>query len=392
MKIVLKDIVKQIRGVSFKPEDVEDTPGNFRITLFRANNIENGKLNYQNLYYIPREKVKDDQLIRANDILISASSGSKNAIGKAVRISHDLNATFGAFCKVIRPIKCYSIYLGYYFQSPKYRTYIANTCQGANINNIRSKDIDEITINLPSKDELNKRCKILSNLSDLIDLREKQLHYFDGLIKSRFVEMFGDPINNSKNLPKYQFSNFIEFLTSGSRGWSKYFNEVGKEWFITIKNVKNCHINTANMQLIDAPNNAEAKRTKVRTGDLLISITADLGRTGVVTEKIAKHGAYINQHLTCIRVNKKILNPIYIAYFMESPAGKKQFMSKNQSAVKAGSNFDSIKSLQLLVPSLQQQNQFADFVHRIDKSRMAVQKSLDELEILKKSLLQEYFG
>ena len=80
MKIVLKDIVKQIRGVSFKPEDVEDTPGNFRITLFRANNIENGKLNYQNLYYIPREKVKDDQLIRANDILISASSGSKNAI------------------------------------------------------------------------------------------------------------------------------------------------------------------------------------------------------------------------------------------------------------------------------------------------------------------------
>ena len=198
--------------------------------------------------------------------------------------------------------------------------------------------------------------------------------------QSRFVEMFGDPINNSKNLPKYRFSNFIEFLTSGSRGWSKYFNEVGKEWFITIKNVKNCHINTANMQLIDAPNNAEAKRTKVKTGDLLISITADLGRTGVVTEKIAKHGAYINQHLTCIRVNKKILNPIYIAYFMESPAGKKQFMSKNQSAVKAGLNFDSIKSLQLLVPSLQQQNQFANFVHRTDKSRLKTEKSSNMIQ------------
>lgn len=58
------------------------------------------------------------------------------------------------------------------------------------------------------------------------------------------------------------------------------------------------------MQSVNAPNNAEARRTKVQEGDLLISITADLGRTGVVTKEIAEHGTYINQHLICIRLNK----------------------------------------------------------------------------------------
>ena len=124
------------------------------------------------------------------------------------------------------------------------------------------------------------------------------------------------------------------------------------------------------MQPINAPVYAEAKRTKVQEGDLLISITADLGRTGVVTKEIADHGAYINQHLTCIRLNKEMLNPLYVAFFMESPAGKEQFESKNQSAVKAGLNFNSINSLRLLVPPMDEQNAFVGFVQQIDKSKV----------------------
>lgn len=161
--------------------------------------------------------------------------------------------------------------------------------------------------------------------------------------------MFGDSKTNPNGYPIRQLSEYIEFLTSGSRGWAQYCVDSGTEWFITIKNVKDCRISLDNMQPVNAPDNAEAKRTKVQEGDLLISITADLGRTGVVTKEIAEHGAFINQHLTCIRLNQKVLNPLYVAYFMESPAGKEQFESKNQSAVKAGTlgrvyyNFDPIK-------------------------------------------------
>ena len=93
----------------------------------------------------------------------------------------------------------------------------------------------------------------------------------------------------------------------------------------TKKANRNLFINiiTDNIQPINAPSNAEAKRTKVEEGDLLISITADLGRTGVVTKEVAEHGAYINQHLSCIRIDREILNPLYVAYYMESSAGKR---------------------------------------------------------------------
>lgn len=123
------------------------------------------------------------------------------------------------------------------------------------------------------------------------------------------------------------------------------------------------------MENINPPDNAEAKRTKVQAGDLLISITADLGRTGVVTEDIAKHGAFINQHLTCIRLNQEYLVPMYVAYYLESEAGVRQFYQNNQNAVKAGINFSSINSLAILLPPVALQNQFVNFIQQLDKSK-----------------------
>ena len=208
----------------------------------------------------------------------------------------------------------------------------------------------------------------------------------------RFVEMFGDLKVNPNNYPIHRLEEFIEFLTSGSRGWAKYCVDDGSEWFITIKNVKNCHIITDNIQLVNAPDNAEAKRTRVQEGDLLISITADLGRTGVISKEIAERGAYINQHLTCIRLNRDLLEPLYVAYFMESPAGKEQFVSKNQNAVKAGLNFNAINSLRLLVPPKTIQQEFLAFVAQVDKSKSVNDRIIDRLQKTKASLMQEYFG
>lgn len=187
--------------------------------------------------------------------------------------------------------------------------------------------------------------------------------------KSRFLERFGDPIINPFGYPIHKLGDYIENLTSGARGWARYYADDGNAWFITIKNVKNCKITVDNMQTINAPDNAEAKRTRVKEGDLLISITADLGRTGVVTKEIANKGSYINQHLSCIRLNRYALEPLYVAYFMESEAGKRQFKKENQSAVKAGINFKSIQSLKLMVPPLVRQEEFLSFYKQVDKSK-----------------------
>lgn len=244
---------------------------------------------------------------------------------------------------------------------------------------------------IPMDEQLNVVHK-LNKITKIKEQREKELKLLDDIIRARFVELFGDPIDNSKGYPVHQLSEYITSLTSGSRGWARYCVDGGDEWFITIKNVKDCHIFTDNIQPVNAPDNAEAKRTKVQEGDLLISITADLGRTGVVTKKIAEHGAYINQHLSCIRINRDVLNPLFVAHYMESPAGKEQFIAKNQSAVKAGLNFNSINTLKLMVPPLTEQNRFIDFIEQVDKSKVKVQKALDETQKLFDSLMQQYFG
>ncbi len=252
--------------------------------------------------------------------------------------------------------------------------------------------LSKVRVNIHSIEKQTEIVEVLNKASAIIEARQQELQKLDELIKARFVEMFGDPKTNPKNYPVCQLSEHIDFLTSGSRGWAQYCTDDGTEWFITIKNVKDCHISVDNMQPVNAPDNAEAKRTKVQEGDLLISITADLGRTGVVTKEIADHGAYINQHLICIRLNKDVLNPLYVAFFMESPAGKEQFESKNQSAVKAGLNFNSINSLRLVVPPMNEQIAFVEFVKQVDKSKVVVQKALDEAQMLFDSLMQEYFG
>ena len=280
-------------------------------------------------------------------------------------------------------------YLYYYLLSQK--IHVQKIGRGVAQNNINMKLLRDFDVPLPSKEAQLNIIEQLNRVTELLFLRKQQLTKLDELIKARFVEMFGNPKLNPYRFPCNSLSTYITFLTSGSRGWSQYFTDSG-EYFITIKNVKNCKITLQDVQYVTPPDNAEAKRTKVQKNDLLISITADLGRTGVVTEEIANHGAYINQHLTCIRLKDEQVNPLYVAYYMESDAGKEQFTAKNQSAVKAGLNFNAINSLKLMVPPLSLQNQFAAFVAEVDKSKLlagsAVAHKPFDIEFFSKSTVQ----
>ena len=324
------------------------------------------------------------KIAEQGDILISvrAPIGALNIANVQCCIGRGLAAL------TVNERLCYQKYLWYALECKVDELNSKGT--GSTFKAINKKTLAETEIPLPSLDEQRSIAAVLDKVSGLIAKRREQLHKLDELVKARFVEMFGDPVSNPHQYPISQLSEYIEFLTSGSRGWSQYFSDDG-EYFITIKNVKNCSISLADVQYIKPPDNAEAVRTKVKDGDLLISITADLGRTGVVTKEIADHGAYINQHLTCIRLNREKLNPLYVAYYMESPAGKMQFNAKNQAGVKAGLNFNAINSLKLVVPPLEKQGIFVEFVSQTDKSKLTIQQSLDKLEVLKKALMQQYF-
>ena len=370
----LGDLGQIITGNTPKTTDAENY-ASMDIAFIKTSDIQENKLTMLSgaEFYISEYAREKARILIPGCILVTCIG----IVGKVA--INNIECAFNQQINAIAPDtkKCDTKYIAYAIQSQQHRLQdIANAAVVPILNKTQFSDIE---ILLPPLEEQRRIATTLDKVSDLIAKRRAQLDKLDLLVKARFVEMFGDPVTNPYGYPVHQLSDYIEFLTSGSRGWAQYFSDEG-EYFITIKNVKNCRITLNDVQHIVPPDNAEAKRTKVQEGDLLISITADLGRTGVVTKEIADHGAYINQHLTCIRLNQKEVLPLYVAYYMESDAGKGQFQAKNQSAVKAGLNFNSINTLRLMVPPKEQQGLFINFVEQTDKSKMTIQQGLDKLE------------
>ena len=377
--VALKDICRINMGQS--PESSSYNENGYGIPFFQGN------ADFGERYPVTRVWCNAPTKVAcAGDILISvrAPIGALNYAKEECCIGRGLAAITPDLSRV-------STAFVYWFLKGK-NTELNSKGTGSTFKAIGRKVLEETLVPAIDFETQNEYATNLEKVYSIIRMRKQELLKLDDLIKARFVEIFGDPKLNPYGYPVHQLSEYIEFLTSGSRGWAQYCVDDGLEWFITIKNVKDCHISTENMQSLNAPDNAEAKRTRVQEGDLLISITADLGRTGVVTKEIASHGAYINQHLTCIRLNHEAVEPLYVAYYLESEAGKEQFVSKNQSAVKAGLNFNSINSLQLLVPPKVVQQDFLSFVTQVDKSKVVVQKALNEAQLLFDSLMQQYFG
>ena len=382
----LGELGKIITGNTPKTSDAQNYESN-DICFVKPSDFTDNEITeiHQSEFYISAYAKDKARVLPTDSILVTCIG----IIGKVA--INKVPCAFNQQINAIVPEKkvCNPRYIAYAIQNlqPKMQS-TANAAVVPILNKTQFSNL-EVPL-LPVGEQKQIACN-LNKIDKLISLRKQQLAKLDELIKARFVEMFGDAKLNPNNLPCRSLSEYIVFLTSGSRGWSQYFTDSG-EYFITIKNVKNCKITLQDVQYVTPPDNAEAKRTRVQENDLLISITADLGRTGIVTKKIAEHGAYINQHLTCIRLKQDKLNPLYVAYYMESDAGKEQFVAKNQSAVKAGLNFNAINSLKLMVPPLALQNQFAAFVERVNQQKQTVQQSLEKLELMKKALMQEYFG
>ena len=382
----LGELGKIITGNTPKTSDAQNYESN-DICFVKPSDFTDNEITeiHQSEFYISAYAKDKARVLPTDSILVTCIG----IIGKVA--INKVPCAFNQQINAIVPEKkvCNPRYIAYAIQNlqPK----MQSTANAAVVPILNKTQFSNLEVPLLSVGEQKQIACNLNKIDKLISLRKQQLAKLDELVKARFVEMFGDAKLNPNNLPCRSLSEYIVFLTSGSRGWSQYFTDSG-EYFITIKNVKNCKITLQDVQYVTPPDNAEAKRTRVQENDLLISITADLGRTGIVTKKIAEHGAYINQHLTCIRLKQDKLNPLYVAYYMESDAGKEQFVAKNQSAVKAGLNFNAINSLRLMVPPLALQNQFAAFVERVDQQKQTVQQSLEKLELMKKALMQEYFG
>ncbi|MHA2230979.1 MAG: restriction endonuclease subunit S [Candidatus Hodarchaeales archaeon] len=144
----LINLGKFFSGVTYKKGDASKESKEGYLPVLRANNINN-ELNFDNLVYVPKEKIKDEQFIRKNDIVICMSSGSKHLVGKSAQASNDFDGGFGAFCGLFRcHLDVNGKYVGYFFQSPNYRMRVSEVSQGININNLRRANIESMGIPL----------------------------------------------------------------------------------------------------------------------------------------------------------------------------------------------------------------------------------------------------
>jgi len=247
----------------------------------------------------------------------------------------------------------------------------------------------ELKIPLPPLPEQKRIAAILDKADAIRRKRQQAVKLTEELLLSVFLDIFGDPVTNPRGWEVKPLAEEITFMTSGSRGWAEHYSDHGSK-FIRIQNVKNGQLHFNDIQYVKAPDNKEAARTKVQENDLLISITADLGRTAVVDKQTADEGAHINQHLALVRLSNAI-NPHFVAAYLESQGGKRQFLQLDQSAVKSGLNFDSIKSLQLYNPPLVLQNQYAAAVKSVENTKVKLKEAADTSDTLFTSLLQRAF-
>ena len=386
-KIKLGDLCKPSAG---QIKEDEDTLIDY-IDISSVDNETKKITGYQTIIF-GESPSRARKVVKRGNILVSTVRPNLNAVALLEEDTPNVTVASTGFCVLESKDDVDPRFIFNFCKSKPFIDDMVSQATGASYPAVSDKIVRSALVPKYSYQEQQSISSVLDKLTGIIDSRRTELLELDNLIKARFVEMFGDTVLNPLGWEEHRLEEFIDFLTSGSRGWSKYFTDQGNELFITIKNVKNNHIILDELQYVNAPKDKEAERTRVKAGDLLISITADLGRTGVVDERIAAKGAYINQHLSLIRLKQECVNPLYVSYYLETTGGKLQFESKNQNGVKAGLNFDAVKSLKILVPPKQKQDEYIDFVNQVDKSKVAVQKALDETQLLFDSLMQEYFG
>ena len=179
----VKEIAKFIRGVSYKKSESSKTRKEDFVPILRANNI-NRQLNYADLVYVPREKIKDEQFVKAFDIIIAMSSGSKNLVGKAAQSHQDYHGGFGTFCGLVRVSpQLNRQFIGLFFQSPDYRNKIFRLSSGMNINNLRGEHIESMSVPIPSLPEQHRIVAKIEELFTKLDAGINALHKAQSQLK-----------------------------------------------------------------------------------------------------------------------------------------------------------------------------------------------------------------
>ena len=273
-------------------------------------------------------------------------------------------------------------YLYYFLKSQKDK--ISNIGRGVAQNNINMSILKDIKVPIPDKTVQLKISEVLDNAQGLIDKRKKQIEELDLLVKSKFIEMFGDPVKNQKKLAKVKLSELGEWKTGGTplRSKSEYYN--GNIPWLSSGELNNKYCFKSN-EMITESAIIESAAKIIEVGSLLLGMydTAALKSTINMIE------CSCNQAIAYSKLNENLVNTVYVYYCIQ--IGKEFYKSQQRGVRQKNLNLSMVKGLEILMPPLEFQNQFAEFVKQVDKLKFEMEKSLKELEDNFNSLMQNAF-
>lgn len=329
----------------------------------------------------------------AHSILIAlAGQGKTRGTAAITEIETTSNQSIAA---VIPNKDLVDPYFAYYYLDSLYED-LRSASAGAGRAGLSLSILAEVPIQLPKKHVQERIVAVLASIDRTIEqtkaLIAKQRRVKAGLIQNLLTKGI-DKQGNVRSEKTHEFKDSSlgriprewdvvhlgdvkQVITSGSRGWAQYYANEGA-LFLRISNLTREHINLRFDDLIrvNLPKNNEGTRTALQEGDILISITADLGIIGVVPPDFQE--AYINQHIALVRLDESAINTRWVAYFLTGWAGQRQFQELNESGAKAGLNLPTVASLKVAKPRCSEEQ---CFIARV------IDQSTSDIEVLKQQL------
>ena len=266
-------------------------------------------------------------------------------------------------------------------------SYLKSQARGATIKGIKIDVLASLDLPDVSIDSQQEIVAVLDKIQNILAARRSQLSALDDLIKARFVEMFGDTILNPFGWEK-DLLGIVCDVRDGTHD-SPQYHEMGFP-LITSKNVTGGKIDLTDCSLISEEDFKKInERSKVDVGDIIMPMIGTVGKPVIVD--IEPDFAIKNVSLIKFRHRTRVLNK-YIRALLQSDYFDDAVLSKVRGGTQKFVSLGDIRNLEILVPPIEKQKQFADFVLQIDKSKSVIQKSLDETQRLFDSLMQQYFG
>jgi type I restriction enzyme S subunit len=388
--VTLGDVAEFVRGINFKPEDVVPTGTPGSVACMRTKNVQT-ELDLSDVWSVGEQFVRrEDQFLQVGDVLVS-SANSWNLVGKCCWIPElPGRASFGGFVSVLRPhrTKVEPRFLYRWFSSDRIQTTLRSFGQQTtNISNLNTDRCLKLPLPLPPLAEQRRIAEVLDKAEALRAKRRAALAELDSLTQSIFLDLFGDPLKNTKHIKTAKLGSLCVRVTDGTHQPPKWSTDGHP--FLFVSNIVTGEITFDTEKFISEETHAElTRRCPIELGDVLYSTVGSYGVPAIVR---SERKFAFQRHIAHLKPDRTLLDSQFLAAMLASPPLKRQADRAAKGVAQKTVNLSEIREFVVFQPPLTLQREFARRVGVVEKLKTAQRASLAELDALFATLQHRAF-